>query len=402
MRKIDYTYICTLIGNLSGVPIRFYNNGKLEYYHSLASLPKDPLTAYEGEVLRIDAHIGYFITPTFHYYGVVSDERHKIVIGPTIQTESSDQVLRELALRCDVSQEDTEVFVAGMKSIIHMPLDSIMQMLCAVNYIMNGEMLNIGDITIYDSEQQNLREQLRREQAAIEMAVDNETRYETEKVHNTLALEQTIMDFVRKGDLDGLKEWTKQAPAVRGGVLAGNHLRQLKNTFIVTTTLTARAAIRGGMDVNDALALSDSYIRKCELMNGEERISNLQFHMVLDYTERVGKLHVGANASQLVLDIANYVQHNISLPVTTEDIAEAMYISRSRLSTRFKAETGENLSDYIMREKIEEAKHLLAYTDKSIAAISAYLAFSSQSHFTRQFKNITGHTPSEYRERIRS
>lgn len=155
------------------------------------------------------------------------------------------------------------------------------------------------------------------------------------------------------------------------------------------------------MDVNDALALSDAYIRKCELMNSEERLVNLQFHMVLDYTERVGKLHVGENTSKFVMDIANYVQHNISQPFTTEDIAAAMYMSRSRLSTRFKEETGENLSDYIMREKVEEAKQLLTYTDKSIAAISAYLAFSSQSHFTRQFKNITGRTPGEYRERSR-
>ena len=95
------------------------------------------------------------------------------------------------------------------------------------------------------------------------------------------------------------------------------------------------------------------------------------------------------------------MQHNIAKPITTEDIAAAMYMSRSRLSTRFKEETGENLSDYIMREKIEEAKHLLTYTDKPISAISAYLCFSSQSHFTRQFKHFTGRTPGDYRDRIR-
>lgn len=402
MAHIDYNYICTLIGNLSGVPIRLYNGEELVFYHSLALLPKDPLTAYADEVLKIDAHIGYFITPTFHYYGVVSDATHKIVIGPTIQAESNERDLRELALRCDVPHEETEAFLSGMKSIIHMPLDSIMQMLCALNYIMNGETLSLGDITIYDSEQQDLRAQLREEQAAIDMTVDNETRYETEKVHNTLAIEQTIMNFVRKGDTAALLEWTKSAPAVRGGVIASSQPRQLKNTFIVTATLVARAAIRGGMDVNDALALSDSYIRKCELMNSEARITNLQFRMVMDYTERVEKLHVGRNDSKFVLDIANFVQHNIAKPITTEDIAAAMYMSRSRLSTRFKEETGENLSDYIMREKIEEAKHLLTYTDKPISAISAYLCFSSQSHFTRQFKHFTGRTPGDYRDRIRT
>ena len=401
MRKINYIYLCTLIGNLSGVPIRLYDNGKQTFYHSLAHLPKDPLTAYEGEVLRIDAHIGYFITPTFHYYGIVSDSRHKIVVGPTIQTENNDRTLRELALRCNVPPEDAGAFINVMKTIVHMPLDSIMQMLCAVNYIMNGEALNVGDITIYDSEQESLRSMLLQEQAAIDMTIDNSTRYETDKTHNTLAVERTIMDFIRKGDVEGLKNWTKKAPAVRGGVLAGNQLRQMKNTFIVSTTLAARAAISGGMDANDALTLSDSYIRKCELLNSEESIMNIQFRMVSDYTERVEKLHVGENASVFVTDIANFIQHNISRPISTEDVAKAMYMSRSRLSTRFKAETGENLSDYIMREKIEEAKHLLSHTNESLSAISAYLAFSSQSHFTRQFKKITGRTPGEYRERSR-
>ena len=76
----------------------------------------------------------------------------------------------------------------------------------------------------------------------------------------------------------------------------------------------------------------------------------------------------------------------------------ALFLSRSRLSTRFKAETGKNLSDYIAEERIEEAKRLLVYTDKSLSAVSAYLCFSSQSHFSRTFKKFTGRTPADYRE----
>lgn len=152
------------------------------------------------------------------------------------------------------------------------------------------------------------------------------------------------------------------------------------------------------MDVNDALSLSDSYIRKCELLTAEDRIVNMQFHMILDYTERVEKLHVGSRDSKFVLEVAGFVQKHISEPISTDDIAAALFLSRSRLSTRFKAETGKNLSDHIAEERIEEAKRLLAYTDKSLAAISAYLCFSSQSHFSRTFKKFTGRTPADYRE----
>ena len=120
--------------------------------------------------------------------------------------------------------------------------------------------------------------------------------------------------------------------------------------------------------------------------------------MVLDYTERVDKLRAGKSKSKLVIDVANYVQHHLSEAINTEDIAKALFISRSRLSSNFKAETGENLVDFILREKTEEAKRFLRYTDKTAAAISAYLGFSSQSHFSRVFKKYTGKTPNEYRE----
>ncbi len=56
------------------------------------------------------------------------------------------------------------------------------------------------------------------------------------------------------------------------------------------------------------------------------------------------------------------------------------------------------LSDFILNEKTEEAKRLLRYSDKSVAAISAYLGFSSSGHFSRVFKKYAGITPNEYRE----
>ena len=251
---------------------------------------------------------------------------------------------------------------------------------------MNDEKLGLEDIIIYDAEQQDLKTKLEEERAKNNFNSDLATIQNQQSVHNTLALEQTIVNFVRRGDTAALKEWFADAPAVRGGVLAADQLRQFKNTFIVTATLISRAAIRGGMDVDDALSLSDAYIQKCELLNNVE-------------PERVEKLHYGKQPSKLVRDVAKYIQHHLSEPITTEDIAKTLFLSRSRLSVKFKEETNENLVDFILKEKIEEAKRLLRYTDKTAVAISAYLGFSSQSHFSRTFKKYTGSLPNEYRKR---
>lgn len=392
--QINLPYLCTTIGNLSGVPVRIFEGESLTFYYSQAYLPRDPMALYREQIFAVKEHVGYVATPHFHYYGIINSGQTKIVVGPTRQITETDQELRELAFRADVTAEDMEDFVAGMKSIVRMPFESILQMLCTMNHVLNGEVLSLKDIVIYDADQEKLLEAQGRQQAAQKLSAQVD-----ESLHNTLDQEQALLRMVRKGDTAALKEWISHAPAIRGGVLAKEQLRQKKNTFIVTVTLVSRAAIRGGMDVDDAFSHSDSYIQQCERLSTPGDILNLQYRMVLDYTERVERLHLGKRPSKLTIDVANYIQRHMSEPITTERMAEELFLNRSYLSRKFKEETGETLTAFIQKEKTEEAKRLLRYSDKPLTAIGSYLGFSSASHFSRVFKANVGSTPSEYREK---
>ena len=95
--------------------------------------------------------------------------------------------------------------------------------------------------------------------------------------------------------------------------------------------------------------------------------------------------------------MANYVRRHLSEAITAQELARALFLSRPYLSRRFREETGETLTDFILREKTEEAKRLLRYSDKSLTAVSSYLGFSSPSHFSRVFKRYAGCLPREYR-----
>ncbi|MDD7739194.1 MAG: helix-turn-helix domain-containing protein [Lachnospiraceae bacterium] len=397
MEDLDICYLCTLIANLSGIPVRIFNQGSLTFFHSVVHLPKDPLTVYQSEILQIKEHISYFSTEHFHYYGIVNSGAIKIVVGPTRQIPDTEQELRELAFRADVEADDVEDFISGMQGIVRMPLESVMQMLCTVNYVLNGEKKSLQNISILDSVQQQII--LSGEQKHTEKAFSDEPSKQDYRLHNTYDLEQTMMNMIRKGDSAALREWIAHAPAVRGGVLAPDQLRQRKNTFIVTATLSSRAAIRGGLTVDDAFTLSDSYIQKCELLNNPNRIMNLQYHMVLDFTERVERLRKGRNPSQLIMDVSNYILHHMSEAISVEAMAKELFMSRTYLSKRFKAESGETLTDFILKEKTEEAKRLLRYSDKSLTAIGLYLGFSSQSHFSRVFRKYAALSPGEYRQK---
>lgn len=401
MENLNLPYLCTIIGNLSGVPIRLFKEKEQVFYHSVVKLPCDPMMAHWEDIFQIKEHTGYFTTQHFHYYGVVNSGQWKVVLGPTRQVSSTDQELRELAFLANVPPEDMENFVQGMKSIVCFPLDSVMQILCTINHVLNGETLGLGDIAIYETEQAGLKEALEQQRANLAFEQPSSPLNVQQNSHGTLVLEEVLTNMVRQGDTAALKHWIAAAPAIRGGVLAADQLRQMKNTFIVTVTLITRAAIQGGLDVEEAFALSDGFIQKCELFTAPDQVTNLQYRMVLEFTERVEQVRLGGQ-SRLALQVANYVRRHLSEPISVENMAKELFISRPYLSLKFKQDTGKTLTNFIMKEKTEEAKRLLRYTDKTSTAIGVYLGFSSQGYFTRVFRKYVGCTPGEWRDKGRS
>ena len=395
MERIDLEYLCRVIGNLAGIPIRIYMQNVITYFYSVIEFPVDPIKPYADKIFEIEEHVGYFTTPYFNYYGVVRSGDLTVVIGPSRQTPMSDRDMRELAFSCEVESSKTDDFIASMKGLIQMPLGSIVQILCTMNYVLNGEKLSLEDVTIYDFEQTNLENILQNER--FNKQYDNTDEYKPRELHNTLALEETLMQMISKGDVGALYEWLSHAPSVRGGIIANDALRQLKNTFIVTATLASRAAIKGGLNAEDSLSLSDEYIRKCELMSSVDQIVNLQYHMVLDYTRRVERVRLGKKPSKLLMQVTNYIQHNLSRPVDVDDLSKTLFISRTHLASKFKQETGMTFRDYIQKLRIEKCCELLAGSDILISDIARMVGYDDIQFFHSVFKKYLHMTPREYR-----
>lgn len=393
MTQDDLTYLCINTGSLAGIPVRLYQNGRLIVYHSLNELPRDPILLYEEDILRIRHHISYYVTPEYHYYGLVCSGPYQMVLGPTRQVDSSERELRRMAFLLSIPPEERDAFVTSMQKLVRFPLDSLLQILCSINFMLNHEKLHHSDISVEGTELTPPdQSQLPPPQ---EMFIPDTQQQE---YYTSYDVEQKLMNMVREGDLAALDTWMKNAPAIRAGILSDSELRQFKNLLIVSTTLASRHAIRGGLDERTAFLLSDFYIREGERMTTPGDITRLQAAMIRDYTERVSRIRLGPEPSSLSLAVASYVQNHLDEVIRIEDIARSLLLSRSRLQARIKEETGQTVTDLILRIKTEEAKRLLLYSDQTIDAISEYLAFSSQSHLTRVFKKITGITPAAWRK----
>ncbi len=391
MTGFDYEYLCTTIGRLSSVPARVYERRKKVFFFSAMPLKYDPIKKYEENILSLPSPVGYVVTDDFDFYGTVRRGETLLVFGPTRQIPRTGPETRRLAFELGVPKDEVKEFVTSMEAILPLPLDFLLTILCMLHYVFTGEKLELRDLKITDLQEPK------------SVPVPSEDLSDVEPgnnvdIYNAYRAEREILDIVRSGDVEKLDTWAGSAPPIRAGQTSAETMRQEKNIFTVTATLVSRAAIDGGLEVDDALRLSDSFIRKCELLTSLDSVSKLQLDMVRRYTNEVSYVRECGAVGELAKKVTAYVRRHLSEPIHTEDVARSLYMNRSSLSTKFKAQQGVTLTDFIRNIKIQEAKRLLAHSERSLDSIADYLGFSSQSHFTRVFKAQTGLTPREYRE----
>lgn len=206
---------------------------------------------------------------------------------------------------------------------------------------------------------------------------------------------------VISGDMDAVRKNCEQERFLDNegvGVLSCNPVTNLKYHFVITTAMITRLCKQKGMELEQAFRMSDFYIQKLDDIHTVQGIKTLHDEMVLDYTEKMRKLHRNDTNSRHISMCKEYIYSHIKERITIEDLADELGVSASYLSRLFKKETGDSVSAYIRKQKIDMAKNLLQYSDYSMIDIANRLSFSSQSHFIQQFREYVGMTPKKYRD----
>lgn len=218
--------------------------------------------------------------------------------------------------------------------------------------------------------------------------------------HNARLAYERELEFynaVKQGDLKKLKKLMVPLEDERLGILSKNPLRNLKYHLITTIALITRFCIEGGLPLNIAYSLSDSYIQQIDLATDKEMISFLHRDLIYDYASKMKDLRSTPGISQAIKRTIDYIVDNIQKRITLDKISKAVGINRTYLCELFKKETGVSIQRYITKLKIEAAVNMLAYEDFSVLEISDYFSFSSSSHFCSVFKKETGLSPNAYR-----
>ena len=70
----------------------------------------------------------------------------------------------------------------------------------------------------------------------------------------------------------------------------------------------------------------------------------------------------------------------------------------THLSSLFSEIEGRTIENFLIEQRIEKAKELIIYDQKTLSEIAFELEYSSTAHLSSQFKKITGLTPSHFKE----
>lgn len=193
-------------------------------------------------------------------------------------------------------------------------------------------------------------------------------------------------------------------------------------TMTMSQSLLSEAVVRHGRQergpvvfskpvctVHEALAAS---IRRLVLelaSHGERRGEALDLVMALvafdivgpysttDRMERLERSRAGLVDRRLRRSV-EFMHDNFHRELSLTEIAEAAYLSEFHFARLFKRITGVTPHTYLAGLRIEQARRLLAATDRSISDVAASVGYQSASHFGKVFRQATGFPPREYRE----
>jgi AraC family transcriptional regulator len=94
--------------------------------------------------------------------------------------------------------------------------------------------------------------------------------------------------------------------------------------------------------------------------------------------------------------IFDYVRANVANDISVTELAEIVQMSPAHFSRLFRASLGMAPYRFVMQQRVEEAKRMLATSNLSASQVAMAFGFSSQSHFVKVFRQFTGVTPKQY------
>lgn len=176
-------------------------------------------------------------------------------------------------------------------------------------------------------------------------------------------------------------------------------VRNLKNYCIIMNTLLRKAAEDGGVHPLYIDSVSSDFARRIELLPSTAAAQKLMDEMLTGYC-RLVKKHALGHYSAPVRKTLACIDADLAGDLSLSALADMQNISPGYLSTLFKKEVGQTLTDYVNSRRVEQAASMLRSGTLQVQTVAQYCGIPDVNYFSKLFKRYTGVSPKEFRQTL--
>ena len=306
------------------------------------------------------------------------------LIGPIFSAEISDSFLTDSAKQYQIDPTFRKHYIDIMKEISVVPGLLFQQYCLMLHYCVNNEKLNRSDIQYQP-----------REKIIFPSPTDTSSSFDRLTAYQT---ELTLLRLLREGNLQ-YKQAISRADHLFNAWYQNTNC-SLQTAIIESTAFTSlciRELISAGISADTAFAVGDGYLTSMNQCRNVSELASLNLTMYEDFIFRVRRHLSHPSVSAQIRNCKDYIELHADQELRLSDLSSHVGYSDYYLSRKFKKETGFSISSYLKKVRIERSKLMLVTTNKPIHQIAMDLHFASSSHFSENFRQMTGQTPQQYR-----
>lgn len=168
--------------------------------------------------------------------------------------------------------------------------------------------------------------------------------------------------------------------------------------FILNTLISVKIYLAGYQEDSFMEVFRSINFESFLMCRNPKELTELVRASIQSLEEKAETFYGGNEGMYIVRQAKRYTSsHYKNSGMTLQEVADYVGISKNYFSKIFKEISGQKYWDYLTEYRIEKAKGLLRETNLSQCMICEQIGYQSEYHFSRKFKELTGVTPSKYR-----
>lgn len=305
-------------------------------------------------------------------------------LGPAVIGKDTSDLLRQKLETYELSVHIHATVNRMIAKIPEIPNSMLVNYAVMLHYTLNDENIPLSEVSFYSEE---------RKLPSPDSSTSNSITPE-----NLWKKEQLLCQMFQDGDSSAATAIISMLSVTSGINNTGlkDTVRKNKNNALILLTLCSRSCIQGGMHPSVAYDLSESYCARLEECRTTGEVVKFCKNMVSGFMARMQQAKAESSITPPIQSVCRYLHRHMEQPLCMEDLARLTGYTEYYLSYKFQKETGLTIKEFLLNERISQAKILLCDSAQSIQDVSDALGFSNRSYFSTCFRKKVGMSPSQY------